>query len=242
MNTQTQFRLALVVGIVVTIAGSLFLVNLSDAPNLTPTRVTTRPAVAVSTTTSVPIGPTAPSGQTVIVPSVVPEPTRPVQPSATATPSPIPPITVTVTNEHCENTDYYVDGKRVVSALGEGATTSFQAAPGNHAVHVCRAGTQECADDTPANWTSSVVTVIQRGVCPLTVTITNRHCKNEDVYVDDDLVGIALGQGAQVVFRSTAGEHTIQACPAGTQDCGEPSKITWTRSITLTIDAGPDCR
>jgi hypothetical protein len=67
-------------------------------------------------------------------------------------------IEINLTNNGCSSQDYYVDGRRVIDALGSGQTVMFRVSPGQHETFLCTAGTNSsttCSERTTYNWTAS---------------------------------------------------------------------------------------
>ena len=74
-------------------------------------------------------------------------------------------ITITLTNNHCEPQEFYVDGQLVASPA-PGATTTFQIAPGAHSARACAAGTTSCTE-AQVDWPTSTTYILFRGSnCP----------------------------------------------------------------------------
>ena len=72
------------------------------------------------------------------------------------------------------------------------------------------------------------------------ITLTNHHCEALDYYVDGQLTVSALAPGATAVFQTTRGQHSIQLCIPGTDNCTEGSQ-SWRRSTTDSITRGTTC-
>lgn len=163
-------------------------------------------------------------------------------PTTRPMPTPTPgSVTITLINDFCEELDYRVDGVRVVSALAAGATTTFESGRGAHSVQACQTGTTVCGEPLQVDWITDATAAIARGACPLTITVINEHCGDEDLYVDGQLVVIALPEQGKATFQVAPGKHLVQACPVGSTNCSETVLMEWLTSTSFSIAREPDC-
>ncbi|MCI0609738.1 MAG: hypothetical protein L0Z71_11835 [Anaerolineae bacterium] len=88
-------------------------------------------------------------------------------PSSPACIPPAPaPITITVTNENCQNYDLYLDDY-YYSTIYEGETQSFSVEPGAHIAKGCILGTEICSASTQQEWIQDAAWTISReATCP----------------------------------------------------------------------------
>jgi hypothetical protein len=158
-------------------------------------------------------------------------------------PSPEPnPVTITLINEHCLAQDFYVDDQRQTTVAAE-SRVDFTISAGPHKVQACKAGTSECGDTFGPDWTTSTTWTIYRGSeCPplVTITLINDYCLAQDFYVDDELRTTVAAEST-VDFTISAGPHKVQACKAGTSECGDTYERDWPTSTTWKIYSGPGC-
>lgn len=160
--------------------------------------------------------------------------------SATAALPPLSAITVTVMHEGCSDVDYYVDNQ-LLARVGAGGSAAFEVAPGQHDTRVCLLGTNNCAADVPQNWTGSTTVTISRNPrCPVTITLKNENCFDQDYYVDGKVV-VQVAAGATAKFQVTPGQHKVQACTTGTENCGSEAELNWPQSTTTSISPNPSC-
>ena len=106
---------------------------------------------------------------------------------------------------------------------------------------------QPTAVALPATPTSQSSTVPARSPMPatptpapvlITVTLTNDNCEKMDYRVDGALVVSAIDGGATTIFQVAPGRHSVQACQAGTTECGEAINVNWTTAATAFIARG----
>ncbi|HJS17842.1 MAG TPA: hypothetical protein VJ785_03785 [Anaerolineales bacterium] len=75
-------------------------------------------------------------------------------------------ITITLTNNNCDDQDYYVDDVFALTISAE-STSEFQTTPGDHSIYVCHTGTTNCGAPVNVNWTEATTAAINRGdYCP----------------------------------------------------------------------------
>ncbi len=64
------------------------------------------------------------------------------------TKTPMPPITMTVTNKSCHAADYYINGAKVISDLAVEASQSLRIPPGHYETCAVVAGQPKCGPST----------------------------------------------------------------------------------------------
>lgn len=75
--------------------------------------------------------------------------------------------TITLTNNHCQPVDYYVDNTLMVSSIAAYANAQFTVVPGTHQVYVCDPGTSICGGTVELTWNTSTTAGILKGPdCP----------------------------------------------------------------------------
>ena len=75
--------------------------------------------------------------------------------------------TITLTNNHCQPVDYYVDNTLMVSSIAAYASAQFSVVPGSHQVYVCDPGTSICGGTVELTWNTSTTAGILKGPdCP----------------------------------------------------------------------------
>lgn len=76
-------------------------------------------------------------------------------------------VTITLTNNHCQSLDYYVDDAMMVSSIAADATFQFSIVPGLHRVYACDPGTGNCGSSVELSWGTSTTAEIRKGpACP----------------------------------------------------------------------------
>jgi hypothetical protein len=151
-------------------------------------------------------------------------------------------VVITLTNEHCQAMDFYVDDRLAAARVEPGATVEFNVTPGGHSTYTCLADTGSCGETRQVNWPRAATWEIAAGAnCLTAVTVENRNCAAIDVWVDGELTVAAVQPGAAQTFQAPLGEHSVYYCNAGTQDCAPPSPITWTGPALLPIEPAAGC-
>jgi hypothetical protein len=77
-------------------------------------------------------------------------------------------------------------------------------------------------------------------ISPVLLSVYNAHCLSQDFYVDGNLM-TTVPSGAQVDIEANAGEHGVQACEAGTANCGNAYYAIWTQNAVWTIQSDAVC-
>lgn len=82
------------------------------------------------------------------------------------------PITITLTNNDCKSSDFYVDGNVAVSNIGEAESKGFEVVPGTHMLKACLAGTDNCGNEHELDWQTSTEHFIKRSSsCTITPAV-----------------------------------------------------------------------
>ena len=75
---------------------------------------------------------------------------------------------------------------------------------------------------------------------PVLLSVYNSHCLMQDFYVDGSLRA-TISPGTQMDIEVSAGEHGVQACEAGTGNCGNSYYTIWTQNASWMIQSDPLC-
>lgn len=140
-----------------------------------------------------------------------------------------------IENNNCWPQDIYFDG-RLVSTISPKSVQKIPSHGERVLVRNCISGTSNCSAERAVRWGPSSPSLILESSedCaieasrPLTVklTINNQHCKDQDLYISNELVG-RIPANRSRFFDLQPGQHSIRVCVSGTTSCGEQREVRW---------------
>ncbi len=152
-----------------------------------------------------------------------------------------------VENTDCVPHDIYFNGELVV-AVPARSIQQIRVPSGPMRVRNCISNTSRCTAERSIQWGPSAPSLLipESADCvtqssrpaAVALTVYNQHCRSQDLYVGNDLIGTIPAQRKRF-FELVAGQYGVRSCLSGTVSCAEPTMVTWepgTQSFTISTD------
>ena len=75
----------------------------------------------------------------------------------------------------------------------------------------------------------------------IAVALTNHNCSSIDFYVDGEKVISSIEPNSTFVFKTTKGDHWINACSPATNACEDATLISWNKPASYTVERSAKC-